>query len=128
MSKETDIYEVCYGKYKIKLSRFFLENNKAEGNLEAIKDKFKNKFKLFTEMDKTDDSAQLKELADKVTENEFEIQELFNFSRDANFHRFWEMPKCKCPVMDNQDYWGLQYAVFNSNCPIHGVKQANKEK
>ena len=54
------------------------------------------------------------------TENEFELQRTWKFPVDARFHRFWTIPGCKCPSMDNQDRYPLGDYVVNSSCPLHG--------
>jgi len=110
---------VNVGSYSMTLSSRFLDRQNAWENLDEIKDHFTIKFELFTEMEKTDETEELRELADKITQNEFIIQELFNFDRDARFHRFWELPKCECPRMDNMDSWGTGRSVTSSNCKIH---------
>lgn len=125
MGQDNEKYVVRYKKYEIMLSERFLRANNAEGHLEQIKEKFINKYKLYEKMENTDDKGELIALANKVKENEFDIQELFNFNRDYAFHRWWEVPKCKCPVMDNQDMWGSNRDVHSSDCPIHCPKQGN---
>jgi len=117
-----DKYKVEFGKYDMTLSSGFLAACDAESNLEEIKAKFIIKYKLFTKMDETDNSNELKALAEEVKQNEFSIQELFNFPRNFDFHRWWEVPKCLCPKMDNQDCWGTKYNYHNTNCPVHGGK------
>lgn len=102
------------------LSPGFLERNKAMDNLELIKELFVKKFKLFSRMDRATKQETLMKLADQVTENEYEIQKAFNFEPNINFHRFWELPKCTCPHMDNQDMWGTGRNIFSGDCPIHG--------
>lgn len=113
-------YFVKYGKRKMWLNPHFLERNKAEENIELIKELFVKKFKLFSRMDRSDKKETLMRLAEEVTQNEFEIQKAFNFEPNINFHRFWELPKCKCPHMDNQDMWGTGRFIYTEHCPIHG--------
>lgn len=54
---------------------------------------------------------------------ENEQQELWNFGVDANFHRFFDMPGCTCPRMDNEDRLGTPFKVYSADCPIHGDAQ-----
>lgn len=65
-------------------------------------------------------SRELKSLAKDVTEIEYMLQKLWHFKKNKKFHRFWEMPGCKCPKMDNAEAWPTGYYVYNGNCPIHG--------
>ena len=51
---------------------------------------------------------------------ENEQQLLWNFGADPNFHRFFDMPGCTCPRMDNEDRLGTPYHVYSGDCPIHG--------
>ena len=115
-----DRYLVKYGKRKMYLNPKFLEMNNAEHNLELIKELFVKKFKLFSRMERASKRETLRKLADMVTENEFEIQKAFNFEPDVNFHRFWELPKCVCPRMDNLDSWGTNYSIMRADCILHG--------
>lgn len=64
----------------------------------------------------------LRALCDLYHQFEFEIQELWGFTRDINFHRFWEFPHCICPRLDNQDAIGTKFHIYSSTCPIHGDK------
>ena len=102
------------------LSPGFLTTRDAWKNLEKIKTLIFNKLKIYSQMQNTDDRSLLKALAKKVEANELKIQKNFNLRPDKNFHRFWEMPKCSCPWVDNSDYWGSPTSFHNSNCLIHG--------
>lgn len=111
---------VKVGKRKMVLNVNFLKANGAEKNLDLIKELFKKKFRLFSRMDRASKKETLMKLAEEVTQNEFEIQKAFNFEPNINFHRFWEIPKCECPHMDNQDWWGTARNIYTAECPIHG--------
>ena len=115
-----DQLSVKVGERGVILSSAFLDKQLAWENLSDIKEHFKIKFELFNEMDKEEDPKELRILDKKVTDNEFIIQELFNFPRNANFHRFWDVPKCECPKMDNEDSWGTKYCIISEKCKIHG--------
>jgi len=100
--------------------RFLDANPTAWGNLDLIKNLFKRKFRIFHVMDQVDDIAFLRRMDALLVKLEFRIQEAFGFERDAKFHRFWERPKCECPVMDNKERWGTKTSVRTGNCPLHG--------
>lgn len=118
-------YSVKVGKYGIVLSPSFLRQNNAEDNLKLIKRLMKTKFKLYQQMDLQDTQYALRELSKGVKENEFKIMEAYNFEPDANKFRFWEMPKCSCPTMDNQERWGQGVGFYvSSSCLIHGDDRA----
>jgi hypothetical protein len=120
-------YAVIAGKYSMILSKGFLIQNNATDNLELIISLFLIKYKLFARMERCTKQESIMKLADKVTQNEFKIQEAFNFARDVKFHRFWEVPKCKCPSMDNQERWGTGRSIYTEDCPIHGKHTWNLE-
>lgn len=65
------------------------------------------------------DGAKLRELADQVTKIEFELQEAWRFPRNIDYHKFWELPHCSCPKMDNNDNWGTPYHVYSEKCILH---------
>lgn len=54
------------------------------------------------------------------TQIEFELQEQWGFTIDANFHRPWYRPGCSCPRMDNEERYGTPYRVTSGDCILHG--------
>ena len=104
------------------ISEFLLEKQKAWENLETIKKLHKEKDRVFKKMEATDDSELLRKLAEQVEKIEFKLQEAWKFKKDKNLHRWFEVPKCLCPKMDNRDMLGTEYRVINESCPIHGKK------
>jgi hypothetical protein len=78
------------------------------------------KYKVLQEMKTEEDRERLQHLAELITEIEFELQDAWKFSNDINYHRFWKLPKCKCPQMDNEDAYPTGYYTKISICPIHG--------
>ena len=79
-------------------------------------------------MENTTCGCKLKKLAKEVTKVEFELQDAWEFPRDARFHRFWDCPQCECPNLDNEDAYGTKFALYAKNCPIHGNNKNCKEK
>ena len=55
-----------------------------------------------------------------LTEIEFQMQDAWGFPRSTNYHRFWERPRCLCPIMDNQDSYPTSFTYTNQDCPRHG--------
>lgn len=97
-----------------------MERQNAWENLEAIKEAHQLRLAICDMMTETEDWKELQSLAADITECEFHLQDLWKFERDEKFHRFWELPKCQCPRMDNEDSYPIGYYVTNMNCPIHG--------
>lgn len=52
-------------------------------------------------------------------EIEFTLQDLWGFERDKKFHKFWELPGCECPKMDNDDAYPHGRYIYSLGCPIH---------
>ena len=59
-------------------------------------------------------------LAEKYTNNEFELQRLWKFAENKDFHAWFDFPHCTCPLMDNYERKGTPYGIVSLNCPIHG--------
>ena len=60
---------------------------------------------------------------DKVTELEFELQRLWGFPQDKEFHRYWlSVGYCKCGAIDNLERLGYG-RIINLGCPVHGTPQ-----
>jgi len=62
----------------------------------------------------------IRRFAKFITVIEFRLQNLWKFKEDINYHRFWNLPKCSCPKMDNMDDYGSGFRHINLNCIIHG--------
>ena len=92
-----------------------------QDRVDVIKALHVEKLTLFDKMRETDEPKELKELAFSVKNVEFMMQEAWGFPKDRNYHRWWEVPKCECPSMDNADIYGTKYRVVNDNCPVHGT-------
>lgn len=108
------------GEFKMTLNPNFLDRTKTWDNVDAIKEKFRVKFGVMETLKNTEDVQEMRVLDKKLEDIEYEIQELFKFPRDKNYHRFWERPHCACPKMDNQDNWGTGHYIINQSCPLHG--------
>jgi len=108
------------GKPVYMMNKRLLDRQNCWTNLDAIKEAHVRKLDLYDKIKKTRKREKLKELASKITEIEFELQGLWKFPLDKNFHRFWETPKCSCAKMDNSDNWGSGYYYITTSCLLHG--------
>jgi len=106
------------GKPTMVLNENLLNSQNAWANLEAIKSVHQTRLKLEDLMKKTRNKTTLQLYDDLYTLLEFRLQELWGFARNANYHRFWERPKCKCPTMDNEDMYPYR-GVMSGGCPLH---------
>lgn len=59
-------------------------------------------------------------LMEQYTRLEFALQKIWGFPADETYHRFWDIPSCLCPKLDNVERIGTQYKIINQNCPLHG--------
>lgn len=89
-------------------------------NLDQIKELHIKRLELYDRIKKEKLPEALKALAEESTEIEFKLQELWKFKRNRDFHKFWELPKCECPVLDNDDRYPYGYYVITCTCPLHG--------
>lgn len=78
------------------------------------------KYNLIKQMEQTDDKYLLRMFGGMITLIEFELQRSWKFPMDKKFHRFWDLPKCSCPKIDNDDRYPTGIYVTSQNCPIHG--------
>lgn len=121
MISEKDLEVVYNGMPIYKLNKHLLERQNCVENLQKIKDAHISKLTVYSKIEKTSDKQELKKLANLITEIEFNLQELWKFPKDKNFHKFWETPKCLCPKMDNMDSYPHGYYIISSDCPLHGT-------
>ncbi len=54
----------------------------------------------------------------QLTQLEFHLQYLWGFDLNLSYHRFWELPQCSCPKMDNRDSFP-NYSFISGGCPLH---------
>jgi len=65
-------------------------------------------------------SDEPKVFVDEWHDIEYDIQEAWGFERSRKHHRFWEMPKCGCPKLDNIDMWPSGVYFMSGSCVLHG--------
>jgi len=87
--------------------------------IEELKITHEDRLRIFEAMENTDDPEELKMFAKQFETIEFEQQKLWGFKLDRNFHKWFTVPKCTCPKMDNEDRCGTEYKVINPSCPVH---------
>lgn len=75
---------------------------------------------LHKQMEDESNPDKLKALAKKLVNLDKKLSKLWRFKYDPNKYRFWRIPKCKCPKMDNEDEYPSGYYVISGGCPIHG--------
>ena len=100
--------------------RLIAQQNLSAEEVAKIEELHQVKYILLQRMKRSKKPDTLRKLAADVTAIEFELQDAWGFEMNANFHRFWELPHCRCAVLDNRERWGSGYAIHSQDCPIHG--------
>lgn len=112
--------EIKYGNYNIILNKSLIDKQNCWNNVEKIKAAHLEKANIYEEIEQSDNIDYVRKVCiKKLTKIEFKLQKLWGFEKDARFHRFWETPKCQCPVLDNSDSYPYR-TIINSDCPLHG--------
>jgi hypothetical protein len=83
-----------------------------------IHEKRWEKIELMKTLDATD-KRELHALRDEITDLDFQLQDLWKFERNINFHNFFDLPHCTCPKMDNRGRLGSPYKFYAEDCPLH---------
>lgn len=96
-------------------------NNVSVEKLEKIKKLHLKKHEIFEEMQEETSVELLKSYAKLVETIEYELQSLWGFTKDKNFHQWYSVPHCKCPKKDNMQRQGTPYQIYNQHCVIHGA-------
>ena len=91
-----------------------------EAGIEKLKEIHLERLKLEDEMANTDDAVRLHVLAQEWEHIQFRLQKVWGFPEDSDYHRWWEVPKCVCPWMDNSDDHPTKYRTVRMDCPVHG--------
>lgn len=69
-----------------------------------------------------DKPSLLKDIAEPLEGIEERLQELWGFKKNLNYYKFWEVPCCSCPKMDNDDNYPIGFYYKSVGCPIHGYR------
>lgn len=88
--------------------------------IKALHHEREDLFDLMRAMDPETDQRELSECGAEFHRIEYELQDLWGFGRNHRFHKFWDIPHCQCPKMDNNDNYPHGVYVYNLSCPVHG--------
>jgi len=124
MIETKDLNVIAGGRIITRINPLLLDTQNCWDRLEDIKELHKVKYMLMVEMKAAYDAGLRKDVltsyAERITEIEFKLQDAWGFPRNNYYHRFWDLPGCKCPKMDNDDRWPTGMYVYSGDCPIHG--------
>lgn len=116
-----DIHIVYHnGKPVFSINEQLLKVQGVEERLEDIKKLHVERLELFDIMKTTVDPSELKTLNNTFMEIEGDLQALWNFPPNKNYIRFWQVPQCSCPKMDNEEAYPTGYYIKHMDCLIHG--------
>lgn len=87
--------------------------------------------KLYTvhlSMEAVDDPIQLHHYAMLVEQYEYDLQKVWHFAKSRMMHRWFDVPKCLCPKLDNEERLGTKYRIIVATCPVHGQLQPSHKE
>lgn len=116
-----DLHIIQKDYFKTILNQSLIIKNKVTSEkVEKIKQLHLKKLDLFNEMSVETSKDMLKAYAKLIETIEYEIQLLWGFNKDKNYHEWFNVPQCQCPKTDNIERQGTAYQIYNKFCPIHG--------
>lgn len=120
------------GKPKFRLNKSLFDQQNCWENLEEIKwlhiERLDIEETMTEALDGKFDLALIKHLDKEWTENQFALQEAWKFEKNAKFHRFWDIPACKCAKLDNLDSYPSGYYSYSGGCQIHAHRFMKEEE
>lgn len=126
MIYEDDLVIKFKGVAISKLNARLVDRQKCHNNVKLIVNLHVKKMEIYEKIIHETQIDKLSDYAQELTELEFQLQELWNFNKDINFHKFWETPKCECPRFDNNDRYPYGNYIVNNECPLHGFNKKEK--
>jgi hypothetical protein len=120
---DEELLVVHNGKPIYRMNKNLLARQNCVDNLPAIIEQHKIKLQIYEWIKEEDDNEILMEYASWVRDVEFTLQELWNFEKNVNFHRFWDTPNCRCPKMDNNDHYPHGHYYISGDCALHWGKR-----
>jgi len=114
-------YCIKHKKHCYYINPFLLERRKQVTiqDFNNIKILHKQKMEVFELMENSNDLKKLKELAKLVTRIEYELQKAWHFKKNKYMHKWYDVPQCECPKLDNQERLGTKYQIISETCSIH---------
>jgi hypothetical protein len=116
-------YEIKYKTVVMYLNKKLISKQNCEDNLVLLKKHHKERLKIEFKMGQCSDKNKLKKLYMDWFNNELILQELWKFEKDTRYFKFWTVPHCSCPKLDNIDAYPYMQ-IYSTDCPIHGEEHA----
>jgi hypothetical protein len=114
-------YKVFFQGYSIHTisPELVLKQNINDEQLFSLKEIHIKKYLIAKQIEFSNKIKEQKELAKKFHIVEFELQRAYGYKEDAEFHKFWELPKCICPKKYNDNLIGKKGKIKDPHCHIH---------
>jgi len=119
---DVDAFTVKFGKDGVQLNPNIFKINGVEDTPELRLKLLETHVSIFKLFEKYKESSRttFEDLNTELTILNFELQKLWGFPLNFNFHTYWlQVPGCVCPKLDNKDLFGTPYRNYSSGCPIH---------
>jgi len=111
------------GKENMMLNKSLLDQLNRWTSLDLLKELHSKRLHIEDEMEEINSEGlpkdKIKNLHDQWTENQYKLQKAWGFQEDGKKHRFWDIPACKCPKMDNDERYPTGYYVISEGCKLH---------
>ena len=100
--------------------RLIVQKQLTDQDVEHIKELHRQRLGIEELMNTANDVGELGVLNDQWTEVQYRLQDAWKFEHNPDYVKFWEAPKCSCPVYDNEESLGTKYHIYSQDCLIHG--------
>lgn len=110
-----------YNGHNLQLNTgLIIQKNMVQKQVDILLQLHKDRFDIEDSMTKSNDVGELGILAEYWHMNQCQLQEAWGFTISRDYHSFWLMPKCSCPILDNKERLGTGNFIIDKDCLIHG--------
>ena len=99
---------------------FIRSQNLNDKDIEKLVKLHVRRLTIFDRMKKMSSSKSLKRFVPVIEKLEFEMQKVWKFKVDRNYHTWWyQVPHCNCPKGGNFLLFGKSKRLISTDCPVH---------
>ena len=109
---------IMFGERGTMLSKAMLDQQNAWLNKDLLLEAHFMRMMVYDLIEETEDLDMLFKYGQDLKLIENELQMMWGFEVNSLYHKFWMVPKCTCPKMDNED-WYPHKQVISGGCPVH---------
>lgn len=102
--------------------KLVVKQNISAEDVEKINDLHEIREKFHTILQQLEESRHTElvyEIGQFLFKIEEELQRLWKFEVNTNYYRFWLVPTCNCPIMDNDDNYPYGPYYYSGHCRLH---------